>query len=282
MMKPLIESAASSVRDLVAFVPPGLLLCFAAAFIEGGKYLSAFQHEFLGTVLMIGCTFSAGKWIGMDDVNVAWAAHAVGVVVSDFIGGGQHVNPAVTVAMASQGKCTYTEGYVRIAGQIGGGLVAFPLFHAVSNAMKWTPFGGPEYHMPDVATGFLSEFISTLLLMFAIYILNWELNFGKFHYIIKQTLTAIAIRGLIEFFPTTGPAINPMLATTWDVFGVGTPYDFPSDFTHYFVYWVAPITAGITSAIIYTAYAGGTVFGVKNPVGPFKGIKKEEPKKKKS
>ena len=50
-----------------------------------------------------------------------------------------------------------------------------------------------------------------VLLMILIYTLNWELNFGKYHYWIKQTLTAIGIRYLIETFPTAGPAINPML-----------------------------------------------------------------------
>jgi hypothetical protein len=31
---------------------------------------------------------------------------------------------------------------------------------------------------------------------------------------------AISIGALIKFFPTTGPAMNPMLATTWATFGV--------------------------------------------------------------
>ena len=66
---------------------------------------------------------------------------------ADFFGGGPHVNPAVTVSMFTLGKCTYTDAFVRIAAQLGGGLVAFPVFHAVSNAMKWEPFGGPEFNM---------------------------------------------------------------------------------------------------------------------------------------
>ena len=47
-----------------------------------------------------------------------------------------------------------------------------------------------------------------VLLMILIYVVNWELNFGKFHYWIKQTLTAVGIRYLIETFPLAGPAIN--------------------------------------------------------------------------
>ena len=73
---------------------------------------------------------------------------------ADFLGGGPHVNPAVTVSMFTLGKCTYTDAFVRISALLGGGLVAFPIFHAVANAMEWEPFGGPEFNMDkdDYAT----------------------------------------------------------------------------------------------------------------------------------
>jgi glycerol uptake facilitator-like aquaporin len=221
----------------LSYLPPCLLLFIATAFIENGKYMKAFRHEFIGTLLMICCTFSAGKWIGESNLHLAWTAHAVGVIAADFFGGGPQVNPAVTMSMWCLGKVSYTEAYVRMAAQMGGGLVAFPFFHAISEAMAWTAFGGPEFRMGDgddkhATEAFLSEFGSTTMLMFAIYILNWEINFGQYHYIIKQFLTAVAIRALIEFFPTAGPAMNPMLATAWDVFGVGEKYEFPSSFTH--------------------------------------------------
>lgn len=49
---------------------------------------------------MIGLTFSPGKWIGADSLAVAWVAHAAGCVAADKLGGGQHVNPAVTVSVS--------------------------------------------------------------------------------------------------------------------------------------------------------------------------------------
>jgi len=92
--------------------------------------------------------------------------------------------------------------YVRIAGQMGGGLIAFPLFHALSNYLKLEPFGGPEYNMDtdhdSNAVAFLSEFEATFLLVLVVYAVNLQLNFGNYHYWIKQSLTAIAIRCLIE------------------------------------------------------------------------------------
>jgi glycerol uptake facilitator-like aquaporin len=243
-------------------------------------------------------------------------------------GGGQHVNPAVTVSMWALNKCSYTEGFVRIAGQMGGGLVAFPLFHFVSEQLGLTPFGGPEFSQDNDAEAFVSEFVASFLLMWVIYIvstkparqqlekyclcqpglrnnlftscslsiilnalickffrwfdstflttprtqLNWEFNFGKYHYIIKQFLTAVAIRALIEFFPTAGPAMNPMLATAWYVFGVGTNGEFPDDTTHYFVYWFGPFVAGVLAAITYIVWDGNDkLFGTYSvPIGPLR------------
>ena len=85
------------------------------------------------------------------------------------------MNPAVTVSMWSLKKIdSYTEAFVRIAGQMGGGLLAFPLFDYVSDQMGWEPFGGPEFsssgdHPVEEA---LSEFFATFLLMWAIYIVS--------------------------------------------------------------------------------------------------------------
>lgn len=276
----LITLLSSVYQQLAPLIPPGLAICIASAFIVDGKYLPAWRAEFIGTILMIGLTFSPGKWIGADSLAVAWAAHAAGVVAADKLGGGQHVNPAVTVSMFALGKCTYTEAFVRIMGAMAGGLVAFPLFKVVAEAMNLTPLGGPEFNPKDdeegIAAGF-SEFVAMVLLMILIYTVNWELNFGKYHYWIKQTLTAIGIRYLIETFPTAGPAINPMLGTTWYIFAYG---DFPDHLGHYFVYWVSSFLGAIFASCVYVIYAGGSVFGKKLPIGPIKEAKTESKKKK--
>lgn len=184
----------------------------------------------------------------------------------------------------SLGKISYTEMYVRIAGQMGGGLVAFPLFHAVSTHFSLKPFGGPEYNMDSnhfaYAEAFMSETAATFLLVLAVYTLNLQLHFGKYHYWIKQSLTAICIRSLIELFPTAGPAMNPMLATAWAAFGVGEQFEFPSHPSHYFIYWVGPCLAAIVASVVYVIYAGGTVFCLKMPIGPLKPKKDTASKKK--
>jgi glycerol uptake facilitator-like aquaporin len=276
MVSFLIESLCQSIKEGFTYIPPGIFIAIATAFLVEGKYFKEFRQECLGSLLMIVCTFSAGKWIGRDSMQVAWASHFLGVITSDYFGGGPHVNPAVTFNMFCLGKVSYTEAYIRVAAQMTGGLIAFPAFHAISDAMGLTPFGGPEFKLQgdQPVEAFLSEFCAMFLLLMLIYTVNWEYNFGTYHYIIKQSLTAIGIRTLIEVFPTAGPAMNPMLATTWNVFGVGTTFEFPRDMDHYIVYWISPGISAIVAAVVYVIYAGGTIFGTHLPIGP---IKKQPP-----
>mmetsp|Transcript_5808 Transcript_5808/g.12294 ORF Transcript_5808/g.12294 Transcript_5808/m.12294 type:complete len:105 (+) Transcript_5808:831-1145(+) len=104
------------------------------------------------------------------------------------------------------------------------------------------------------------------------------MHFGKFHYYIKQFLTALAIRSLIEFFPTAGPALNPMLGTAWAIFATGK---IPDDPAHFFVYWVGCCLGGFIAALLYAIYAGKEICGKKLPIGPFKKPKVSSDKKKK-
>jgi glycerol uptake facilitator-like aquaporin len=174
MVAAVVEALSSIFSDTLAYLPPGLILSVAAAFVGDGKYFKAYRDEFIGSILMVCFTFSAGKWVGQNNVYAAWAFHSVGVIAADYFGGGQQVNPAVTMSMWALGKVSYTEAFVRVAGQMGGGLIAFPLFHATSEAMKWTAFGGPEFTMKGdhPVEAALSEFVAMFLLMWAIYIVS--------------------------------------------------------------------------------------------------------------
>lgn len=81
----LVDVLSTFLRDLVGYLPPGLGLAMATAFLEDGKYLSAFRHEFVGTLLMIGFTFSAGKWFGTESIKLAWLSHFLGVISADYV-----------------------------------------------------------------------------------------------------------------------------------------------------------------------------------------------------
>lgn len=278
----IISTIVSTIAPWIVAAPAGLFLSLTSFGIDGGKYAKEWTNEFLGTLLMIFLTFSPGKWWGTQSQNIEWLCHAVAVVIADAVGGGQHVNPMVSVTMFSLGKVSYSEMYSRIGGSMAGGLLAFPLFLKFSESYNLVALGGPAFDGEnssdgDINEAFLNEFLAAFVLMIAIYVLNWELNFGKYHYWIKQFLTAAVIRYCIVMFPSAGPAINPMLGTAWAVFDSG---NMPLDAAHYVIYWVASILGGIVSAIVYTIYAGGKVFGHSIPLGPIKDSGSNEKKKK--
>lgn len=109
--------------------------------------------------------------------KIYWKNPRIFILKIKIKGGGQHVNPAVTVSMWALGKVSYTETFVRIAGQMGGGLVAFPCFQFVSEQMNLTPFGGPEFSKENDVDAFLQEFCASFLLMWAIYIVRFPYPF---------------------------------------------------------------------------------------------------------
>jgi len=282
----IVVSSLSSLSSYAfTSLPSGLVHCISSVFLGGGAFRDAWLSEFYGTLLMVFLTFSPGKWIGIDSTPIEWLCHAVGVITADYLAGGPHVNPAVSVTMYCLGKCCFTECYVRIMGGLAGGLVAFPLFLKFSSSMGWTELGGPEYELKDesddASSAFLNEFLSTFFLIISIFLLNFELNFGKFHYWVKQSLQAIVIRYLIVVFATTGPAMNPMLGSAWLVFKKKTSCALSMD--HYFIYWIAPFAAALITSFCYVVYAGGKWIGTELPFGPFKeAAKTTEPSKEAS
>jgi hypothetical protein len=48
-------------NDIVDFIPPGLVLSVAAGCVENRKYWDAYVKEFIGSMMMIAFTFSAGN-----------------------------------------------------------------------------------------------------------------------------------------------------------------------------------------------------------------------------
>lgn len=167
-----VSNLNSLFNDLIDLLPPGIILSLAAGRIEKGKYWNVYVKEFIGTMMMIAFTFSAGKWVGTQSWEFAWAWHVVGVIAADYFGGGQQVNPAVTVSMWALAKIDYTEAFVRIAGQMGGGMISFPLFHIIADTLKMEPFGGPQFNKGNNAEAAISEFLAMFLLMWAIYIVS--------------------------------------------------------------------------------------------------------------
>jgi len=284
MLIMILSTLYSVFSELFKISPPGLVP-FVAPVFQSSSLASTYKNEFFATLIMIGLTFAPGKWIAVTQPKtVVWAVHALTVIAADVLGGGQHVNPAMTLAMVSMNKCTggLSEAYTRISGQMAGGLISFPLFHLFSSSFHLNSLGGPDYarvsdnNVSAVALLARNEFFATFWLCIAVCVLNFQCNFGKYHYWVKQTMTAVIIRVLIETFSTTGPAMNPMLGTAWSVFAYGS---FPTYTSHYFIYWISSILGALVGALIYTLYAGGIFCGKQ--IKGLKSSKQVAPVKKK-
>lgn len=86
MVKAHVATLSSLFNGMIDFFPPGIVLSLAAGCVEHRKYWNVYVKEFIGSVLMIGFTFSAGKWVGKNSWEVAWILHAGGVVLADYFG----------------------------------------------------------------------------------------------------------------------------------------------------------------------------------------------------
>ena len=96
------------------------------------------------------------------------------------------------------------------------------------------------------------------ILLLGIFVLNWDFkDFGTYTYWIKQSLTGVLIRLLIIFFPFSGPAINPMLATTYDTHVNGT---FSDNYDHYMVYWLSSFAGAFVASLCYALWRVDTKF----------------------
>lgn len=256
-----------------------IIVCVAMIPLDQFRYSQDFVREFVGTIVMIAATFSAGKWWGLatpvwlatSGIKVDWLWHWAGVVIADWSCGGPQVNPSVAWSMLALGKINYSQFVVHVSAQLLGGIVAFPLLQNFAKMMGWNPLGGPAV-TPSIAGDALNlaifhEVAAIFLLLLCIFVVSWEppISFqnSKTYYLVKISLIAFTVRALIENFGAAGPSINPMLATAWYVYESGT---YPTFAAHYLIYWVASIFGALAASLFYALIKqDATFFGALGP-----------------
>ena len=147
-----------------------LALCASAMLLKSATSESlpkAFASEAVGSVVMIFLTFSPGPFVGHRGKPAEWFAHMVGVMLADWSCGGPHVNPGVTAAMYTWGKLDAAQALVHVAGQVAGGVVAFPALNGLGELYD-AKIGGPEFvtggAMPTSEAA-INEFLGTFALL---------------------------------------------------------------------------------------------------------------------
>ena len=114
--------------------------------------------------------------------------------------------------------------------------------------------------MSTLEVCFMDEFAASFVLLCVVFAVNWEFRFLKdpdSNYYVKQSLTALAIRLLIVSFGSAGPAINPMLATTWHIYDNGGGQSATLNAAHLAVYWAGPVLGALAASVLYVLYSGG-------------------------
>ncbi|MFD5224784.1 MIP/aquaporin family protein [Microbacterium sp. NPDC058342] len=191
---------------------------------------------------------------GSADIGFIALAFGAIVIVTVYVFGpisGNHINPAVTVALAVAGKFPWRDvpAYV-IAQVLGGALGAFAIAGVLGPRASESGLGVASYGDIPVWQAFTAEFVGTFILVFAV--------FGVIHRRAVPGFAGVAI-GFVVFAvivpvaPATGASINPARTTgpmlvQWLLGGDIAWEQWP-------VYISAETLAGVAAAALFTVLA---------------------------
>ncbi|SDL30119.1 glycerol uptake facilitator protein [Maridesulfovibrio ferrireducens] len=235
--------------------------------------MNFFLSEMIGTMILtlFGCGVVANVLLEKSKgQNGGWIVISMGwgfaVAFAVYVAGkhsGAHINPAVTIGLASIGAFPWANVPVYIAGQMTGGFLGAVLCYFVYQC-HWEPTKDPELKLAVFATGpaipctiqnFLCEFIGTACLLFLL------LGIGANEF--SQGLNPLVIGFLImaiglSLGGPTGYAINPArdLAPRIAHMLLPIPGKGGSNWGYAWVPIVAPICGGVAGAMLYKTLIG--------------------------
>jgi len=218
--------------------------------------------ELLGTFVLVfgGCgsaVFAAAfpqVGIGLAGVSLAFGLTVLGCAYALGPVSGCHLNPAVTVGLATAGRFDWKEVPAYIAAQIIGAIIASA---ALVFLLKGTPQGydpsvgglaanGFGDHSPGkygMAQGFVAEAILTFIFLTVILGATAKKAAPGFAGIpIGLTLTLIHLIGI----PITNVSVNPARSTGPAIFVGGWALE------QLWLFWVAPIAGAIIAGLVAT------------------------------
>lgn len=235
--------------------------------------MSVYLSEFLGTMFMIllGDGVVAGvllndskaKDAGWITITLAWGfAVLIGIYVA--AASGAHMNPAITLAMASLGKLSWAlvPGYVaaQMLGAFVGAVLVYFCYHA---HWRGTPDAGLKLGVfctspaiRNVPANLMTEIIGTFVLVYGVLAIGANKladGFGPLSVALLVVVIGMALGG------PTGYAINPArdLAPRFAHFVLPIPGKGGSDWRYAWIPIVGPVIGALIAAFFYRAVAGG-------------------------
>ncbi|HEY6608072.1 MAG TPA: MIP/aquaporin family protein [Candidatus Limnocylindria bacterium] len=243
--------------------------------------MDIFLGELLGTALLIllGCGVVAGVLLtqskaqnsGWIVITLAWGlAVFVGVTVAGPITGA-HLNPAVTLGLASIGLTPWDQVPYYLAGEFVGAFIGATLVYlhylphwgvTESADLKLAVFStGPAIR--NTASNFIGEFIGTFVLVFVI------LTFGNSGGVAGLAALGALPVGLLvvviglSLGGTTGYAINPARDLGPRIIHaiLPIPGKRDSDWSYSWIPVVGPIAGGVVAALVANSVVTNYLMG---------------------
>lgn len=210
----------------------------------GAAVFAAPQIGFLGVALAFGLT-------------VLTMAYAIGHI------SGCHLNPAVSVGLATAGRFPGAELPAYIGAQVVGGLVAAGLLYVIasgapefamaSNSLAVNGYGALSPGGYNLASALIGEVVLTLMfLMIILGATDKRAPAGFAPIAIGLGLTLIHLIGI----PLTNLSVNPARSTGPAVI-VAALGGGAVAATQLWVFWIAPIVGAVLAGFAYPAISGG-------------------------
>ena len=241
--------------------------------------MTAFLAELIGTgaLVLLGngvvanvvLTGTKGQNSGWIVITTGWAlAVYVGVVIATPYSGA-HLNPAVTIAMATVGKLAWSSVLPYIVAQMLGAMIgAFLVWvmyrdHFNQTTDSWLQLAAfsTRPSIPDNVANLISELIGTFVLVFTVFfITGGEIVESKTH-IGLGSIGALPVALLVwsiglSLGGTTGYAINPARDLGPRIMHFLLPMKNKRD-SNWGYAWIpvlGPILGGVLAALVYTGF----------------------------
>ena len=211
------------------------------------ELVGTFILVFGGTAVAVGAILSlptAGGAYGSLAVALAFGLALVAVVAAIGHVSGAHVNPAVTLGLASIGQFPWKSVPAYLGAQLIGAVLG-----AVGT---WIAFGGPGRNVANLAAtypaqgvgdfqAFLLEILITFILVFVVVSVATD---SRAPAAIAPIAVGFALAvGVFIAGPVTGGAVNPVRALG--------PMLVAGDLTSAWLYILGPIIGGVLAAFLY-------------------------------
>jgi glycerol uptake facilitator protein len=236
--------------------------------MDENKYWQKLAAELLGTAFLVFVGVGSvpatlivnGKApFTMADLGMISLSFGTIVIVTVYVFGyisGNHINPAITLALAVTGKVPWRAVPGYLAAQLVGAIVgSFAIVGVLGMKASDVGLGIASYNPETVPfwQAFTAEFIGTFLLVFAV--------FGVIHRKAAPGFAGLAIgfavfAAIIPVAPTTGASINPARTTgpmiVQQILGGQVRWE------QWPVYVIAELLAGVLAALLFGVISATT------------------------